>query len=164
MLNDTLQTAGASRCELLEVEEKFEAVELRAGRFKVDESSQNTSPSLEDWWVEINPVSQVETSEGEPHLQHPERTFHLELENIAALQRFPSQAHGFPHTSTQSRTGMSRQNRFTGAVSHPTVIDRHEQHLAVDSLEVNSSRFRGEQPSHLSRSTHLYDPSLPPRR
>ncbi|MED6240838.1 hypothetical protein ATANTOWER_029090 [Ataeniobius toweri] len=32
-LNDTLQTAEATKCELLEVEEKLEAVELRARRF-----------------------------------------------------------------------------------------------------------------------------------
>ncbi|MED6255791.1 hypothetical protein ATANTOWER_015100, partial [Ataeniobius toweri] len=165
MLDDTIQTIDATRCELLEVEEKLEAVELRARRLEVAERSQDTPPSLEDWGVEINPTSQVETSEGEPHLQHPERTFHSELENVeAALQRFPSQARGFPYTSTESRTGLSRQIRFSGAVSHPTVIDTHEQYLAVDSQEVNSSRFRGEQPSNLTRSTLLYNPSPPPRR
>ncbi|MEQ2297578.1 hypothetical protein AMECASPLE_036036 [Ameca splendens] len=165
MLNNTLQTADATRCELLEVEEKLEAVELRARRLEVAERSQATPPSPEDWGVEINPVSQVETFEGEPHVQHPERTFHSELENVeAALQRFPSQARGFSHTSTESRTGMSRQITFSGAVSHPTVGDSHEQYLAVDSLEVNSSRFRGEQHSNFTRSTLLYDSSPPPRQ
>ncbi|MEQ2253498.1 hypothetical protein ILYODFUR_032762 [Ilyodon furcidens] len=99
------------------------------------------------------------------HLRDPERTCRSDLEEVeAALQIFPSQARVFPHTSTESRTGISRQIRFSGAVSHSTVIDSHEQHLAVDSLEVNSSKFRGEQPSHLTRSTLLYDPSTPPRR
>ncbi|MED6232844.1 hypothetical protein ATANTOWER_003175 [Ataeniobius toweri] len=150
MLDDTLQPISATRCELLEVQEKLETVELRARKLEVAESIQNTTPSLEDWGMEINPPSQVEASEGEPHVQHPERTFHSELENLeAALQRFPSQAHGFLHTSTESRTGMSRQIRFSGAVSYPTVIDSYEQYLAVDSVEVNSSRFRGKQHSHL---------------
>ncbi|MEQ2244264.1 hypothetical protein ILYODFUR_015323 [Ilyodon furcidens] len=83
-----------------------------------------------------------------------------ELENVeSALQRFPSQAGGLPHMSTESRTGMSRQIRFSGAVSHPIVIDSHEQYLAVDSVKVNSSRFRGKQPSNLTRSTVHYGPS-----
>ncbi|MEQ2296576.1 hypothetical protein AMECASPLE_026110 [Ameca splendens] len=91
MLNNTLQTAEATRCELLEVEEKLEAVELTARRLEVAERSQDTPPSPEDWGVEINPVSQVETSEGEAHLQHPERTFHSELENVEAAEiSFPS--------------------------------------------------------------------------
>ncbi|MEQ2289976.1 hypothetical protein AMECASPLE_038675, partial [Ameca splendens] len=113
----------------------------------------------------IKPTLQVKTSEGEPYLQHPERTVHSELENVeAALQRFPAQARGFPHTSTESRTGMSRQIRFSGALSHPAVIDSHEQYLAMDSVEVNSSRYRGEQPSNLTCSTLLYEPSPPTRR
>ncbi|KAK5623794.1 hypothetical protein CRENBAI_004994 [Crenichthys baileyi] len=109
MLDDMLQTIDATRCELLQVEEKLEAVELRARRLEVAESSQNTSPSPEDWGVEVNPTSLVETIEVETHLQHPERTFHSELENVeAALQRFPSQPCGFPHTSTEFRTGDRR--------------------------------------------------------
>ncbi|MED6285538.1 hypothetical protein CHARACLAT_030295 [Characodon lateralis] len=44
MLNNTLQTAEATRCELLEVEERLEA----ARRLEVAERSRDTPPSLED--------------------------------------------------------------------------------------------------------------------
>ncbi|MEQ2230462.1 hypothetical protein ILYODFUR_029568 [Ilyodon furcidens] len=111
-----------------------------------------------------NPTSQVEIFEGEPYLRYPERTCRSDLEEVeTALQRLPFQAHGVPHTSTESRTGVNSQNRFSGAVSHPTVVTSHEQYLAVDPAGVNSSRFRGEQPSNLNRSTVLCNPSPPPK-
>ncbi|MED6280919.1 hypothetical protein CHARACLAT_015967 [Characodon lateralis] len=113
---------------------------------------------------EPKPTSQVETFEGEPHWRNPERTCRSDLEDVeAALQRLPFQAHGVPHTSTKARTGVSSQNRFSGAVPHPTIISSHERYLTGDPAGVNSSWLRGEQPSNLTRSTVLYDPSPPPR-
>ncbi|MED6237666.1 hypothetical protein ATANTOWER_030917, partial [Ataeniobius toweri] len=157
-LNDTLQTVDVLRGELTEVGNRLETIE----------GSQATPPSLEEWGGEQKPTSQVETFEGEPHLRYPERTCRSDLEDVeAALQRLPFQAHGVPHTSTEARTGVSSQNRFSGAVPHPTVISSHERanmNLAGDPAGVNSSRLRGEQPSNLTRSTVLYDPSPPPRR
>ncbi|MEQ2297486.1 hypothetical protein AMECASPLE_035151, partial [Ameca splendens] len=111
------------------------------------------------------PTSQVETFEGEPYPRYPGRTCRSDLENVeAALQRLPFQAHGVPHTSSEARTDVNSQNRFSVAVPHPTVISGHERYLAGDPAGVNSSSLRGEQPSNLTRSMVLYNPSPPPRR
>ncbi|MEQ2304502.1 hypothetical protein AMECASPLE_027670, partial [Ameca splendens] len=123
------------------------------------EGNHATPPSLEEWGDEPKPTSQVDTFGGEPHLRNPERTCRSDLEDVeAALQ-----AHRVPHTSTEARTGVSSQNRFSGAVPHPTAISSHKWYLAGDPAGVNSSRLRCEQPSNLTRSTVPYDPSPPPR-
>ncbi|MEQ2226879.1 hypothetical protein ILYODFUR_031846 [Ilyodon furcidens] len=122
------------RGELTEVGNRLETIEC----------NQATPPSLEEWGGKKKPTSQVETFEGEPYLRYPERTCRSDLENVeAALQRLPFQAHGVPHTSTEARTGVNSQNRFSVAVPHPTVISGHERYLAGDPAGVNSSRLRG---------------------
>ncbi|MEQ2219435.1 hypothetical protein XENOCAPTIV_017876 [Xenoophorus captivus] len=154
-LNDTLQTVDVLRGELTEVGNRLETIE----------GSHATPPSLEEWGGDPKPTSQVETFEGEPHWRNPERTCRSDLEDVeAALQRLPFQAHRVPHTSTEARTGVSSQNSFSGAVPHSTAISSHERYLTGDPAGVNSSWLRGEQPSNLTRSTVLYDPSPPPRR
>ncbi|MED6276023.1 hypothetical protein CHARACLAT_032712 [Characodon lateralis] len=154
-LNGTLQMVDGLRGELIEDGNRLETIEC----------NQATPPSLEEWGVEKKATSQVEIFEGEPYLRYPERTCRSDLEDVqAALQRLHFQAHEVLHTSTESRTSVNSQNRFSGAVPHPTVISSHEQYLAVDLIGINSSRFRGEQPSNVTHSTVLYNPSPPPRR